>query len=275
MSEPKKHVERAARLRWVPIDTMRVAPLAQRDMKQYRVDHIVSSFDLEQIGTPTVNIRDGLAFIIDGQHRIEALKAIGWGDQSVQCWTYDGLNEEEEAERFLKLNDTLAVSAFDRFKVGVQAGRVEESDVDRIVRAHGLRVSQDQGEGAISAPGTLLNVYRRCGARVLSQTLNVVSQSYGDAGLSAPVIHGIGLVLQRYGSELDTARAVERFSGTRGGVYGLTNRAETIRQRTGNAKSHCIAAAAVEIYNGGRGGKKLATWWREDGELELVRESAS
>lgn len=261
-----KRIERAARLRWIPIADMAVAPLAQREMKQYRVDRIVSNFDLEQIGTPTVNLRDGSAYVIDGQHRVEALKAIGWADQSVQCWTYEGLSEAEEAEKFLKLNDTLAVSAFDRFKVGVQAGRVEECDVDRIVRAHGLRVAQDQGEGSISAPGTLLKVYRRCGPAVLSKTLKCVSLSYGDAGLSAEVIDGISLVLQRYGSELDPTKATERFSSARGGVYGLTNRAEQIRLRTGNQKAHCIAAAAVEIYNAGRGGKKLATWWREDGD---------
>jgi len=25
-----------------------------------------------------------------------------------------------------------------------------------------------------------------------------------------------------------------------------------------------VAAAAVEIYNGGRGGKKLPSWWKTD-----------
>lgn len=269
-----KHVERVARLRWVPIAEMAVTPTAQRELRPYRVAHLVSNFDPEQIGNPTVNHRDGVYYILDGHHRVEACKAIGWGDQSLQCWCYDGLTEAEEAETFLKLNDKLTVSTFDKFKVGVQAGRVAESDVDRIVRFHGLHVAQGASPGSVGCPGTLLKVYRTCGPGVLTRTLSVVSQSFGDAGLDQYLIEGVGLMLARYGQEIDTARAVEKFSAARGGLSGLMNRAQQIRNRTGNAKAHCVAAAAVEIYNAGRGGKKLASWWREDSELELIRETA-
>jgi len=122
-TEPTGRVERAARLKWCPIAKMRVSPTAQRELKQHRVDHLVANFDLEQIGTPVVSERDGAYYILDGQHRIEALRGIGWGDQQIQCWTYTGLTEEDEAERFLKLNDTLVVDSFSKFRVGVNAGR--------------------------------------------------------------------------------------------------------------------------------------------------------
>lgn len=267
-----KHVERVARLRWVPIAEMAVTPTAQRDLRTHRVAHLVSNFDPEQIGNPTVNHRDGVYYVVDGQHRIEAMKAVGWGDQAVQCWTYEGMSEAEEAESFLKLNDKLTVSTFDKFKVGVQAGRVAESDVDRIVRFHGLHIARGDAAGVVGCPGTLLKVYKMCGPGVLSRTLNVVSQGFGDVGLDAYVIEGVALMLARYGQEIDTVRAVERFGAARGGVAGLLNRAQTIRAKQGGQKAHCVAAAAVEIYNASRGGKKLASWWREDGELELVRD---
>lgn len=270
-----KHVERVARLRWVPITEMAVTPTAQRELRPHRVAHLVSNFDPEQVGNPTVNHRDGVFYIVDGQHRIEAMKAVGWGDQAVQCWTYEGLTEAEEAETFLKLNDKLTVSTFDKFKIAVQAGRPAESDVDRIVRYNGLHVARSAASGAVSCPGTLMKVYSKCGPRALSRTLNIVSQGFGDAGLDQFVIEGIGLLCQRYGDELDAARAVERFGAMRGGVAGLLNRAAQLMAKTGNAKAHCVAAAAVEVYNAGRGGKKLAAWWREDSELELVRDGVA
>ena len=270
-----KHIERVARLRWVPIADMRVNPVAQRELRPHRVAKLVAEFDPEQIGNPTVNLRDGVYYIIDGQHRIEAMKAVGWGDQAVQCWTYEGLSEAEEAETFLKLNDKLPVTTFDKYKTGVQAGRVAEGDVDRIVRFNGLHVAKGGAPGTVGCPGTLLKVYKVCGPGILSRTLNLITQSFGDAGLDAYVIEGIGLVCQRYGGELDPAKAVERFSATRGGVAGLLNRAQAIRAKQGGQKAHCVAAAAVEIYNAGRGGKKLASWWREDSELELVRDGAA
>lgn len=258
-----ERVERKARLRWVPIEKMKVSPVAQREkVSQARVDKIAADINLEEIGTPTVNLRDGWYYIIDGQHRIAALKQIGYGDQQVQCWTYEGLTEEQEADKFDRINDVLPVNAFDTFRVRVTAGRPAETDIDRIVRASGLCVSRDGVPGAIKAPGTLGRIYRRAGASTLSRTLRLARDAYGDAGLTAAVIDGLGLLCQRYNGVLNDDEAVRRLGNAHGGVNGLLNKAETIRRQTGNLKGACVAAAAVEIINQGRGGKKLPDWWK-------------
>ncbi len=257
-------IEREASLRWVPLAKMRVSPLCQRDINKARVDYMVADFDLEQIGTPTVSEREGHFWIIDGQHRIEALRQIGWGDQQIQCSTYSGLSAEDEAEKFLRLNDTLSVDAFSKFRVGVQAGRDVECDIDRVVRAQGLVVSRDEVPGRVRCVGTLRTVYNRSGADTLGRTLRIIRDSYGDAGLEAGVVNGLGLLCQRYNGDLNDAEAIKKLSGAHGGVNGLINKAEVLRRQTGNHKSHCIAAAAVEIINSGRGGAKLPTWWRAE-----------
>lgn len=265
-----KKVEREARLRWIPLDDMKVSPLAQRELNSARVDKIASEMELEQLGNLTVNLRDEHYYIIDGQHRVEAYKKWcgdgNWEGQSMQCWTYEGLSEEEEAEVFLKLNDTLPVVTFEKFRVGVRAGRPEETDIDRIVRAQKLRVSREYGNGAIRAVATLRKVYR-FGPSTLGRTLRLIRDTYGDAGLEAPVIEGVGLLCQRYNGDLDETVAQQRLSSVHGGVSGLMQSAERLRLQTGNPRAHCVAAAAVEIYNRGRGGpKKLQPWWREDGK---------
>ena len=260
-------VERVARLAWIPLSGVDFNPLAQRDLVPARVAKLVNNFDPEQLGFPTVNARAGKYWVIDGHHRIEALKQwLGedWDKQQVQCQTYDGLTEEEEAEIFLKLNDVLAVQAFARFRIGVQAGRPAETEVDRIVRECMLRVSQDKGDGAISAVATLMRVYRTGGPQALARTLLIIRDAYGDPGLEAPVIDGIGLLCHRYNGDLDDGRLVERLAKAHGGVNALMGKAENLRKSTGNMRSHCVAAAAVEIHNGGRGGRKLPGWWRED-----------
>lgn len=260
----RNRVERDARLKWEPIALMRVSPLAQRDLSQPRVDYLVANFDPEQIGTPTVNHRDGGMFVIDGQHRVEALRAMEWGDQQIQCWVYEGLTEKEEAEKFLQLNDTLTVSAFSKFRVGVRAGRADECAIDAVVQKVGLCVSQAHVSGAISAVGTLRRVYSRSDAATLSRTLSIVRDAYGDSGLEAAVIDGIGLVCQRYDGQLDVPIAVEQLAKVRGGVNGLLGDAEKVRDRTGNQKAHCVAAAAVTIINRRRAGKKLPSWWAKN-----------
>ncbi|GAC1377597.1 MAG: hypothetical protein NVSMB4_06990 [Acidimicrobiales bacterium] len=253
-------IERAAHLRWVPISKMRKSAEQAKRFNPARVDYLASNLDLEQIGAPVVSSRAGYFWIIDGQHRIAALESIGWGDQQVQCWTYEGLTEADEAERFLVQNDTLAVSPMTKFKVGVAAGREVECDINRIVLAQDYNVST--GVGGIGAVSALRRVYSNGGPTVLRQTLGIINDAYGEAGMSAAVLVGIGMVVQRYGDELDHERLVDKLSNTKGGMNGLLSAAEMIRKQLGNQKPVCVAAAAVDIYNSGRGGKKIAGWHR-------------
>lgn len=259
-----KRIERVARTKQVPLNEMRVNPLAQRELNEARVDNLVANLDLEQIGTPTVSFRDGHYWVIDGQHRIEALRRFGFTTETIECKVYEGLTSEQEAEMFLKLNDVLAVHALPKFRAAVHAGRPMQSDVDRIVRSLGLVVTRDNQPGAIGAVGTLERVYKRSGPKVLARSLAIVRDAFGDAGLEAPVIDGIGHLCARYNGELDEKVTVERLAKAHGGVNGLLNKAETIRRQTGNAKALCVAAAAVETINAGRGGKKLPGWWKAD-----------
>ena len=262
----KKKVEREARLRWVPIAKMRINELAQRELNQARVDRIVANLDLEQIGTPTVNLRDGHWYVIDGQHRVEALRAYGFGGDQLQCWAYEGLSEDDEAEKFLKLNDTLQVDAMSKFRVGVQAGREVECDIDRIVRSQDLVVSRDKIPGAIRAVGTLRRVYSRSNAATFRRTLAIIRDAYGDAGFEAQVIDGIGHIAGRYNGQLDDTRAIEKLGNAHGGVKGLINKANQVHDKTGKPKGHCVAAAAVDIYNrGAKGDIRLPSWWKDDG----------
>jgi hypothetical protein len=259
----KPRVEREARLQWVPIPMMKVSQKAQRDLQQHRVDKLVAEFDLEELGTPTVNLRDGTWYLIDGQHRIETLKQIGYGDQQVQCWCYEGLTEKEEADKFTKLNNVLTVNTFAKYRVGLTAGYPEETEIDAIVRSAGLHVAQGGGYGAIAAIGTLRRVYAR-GPGCLARTLCIIRDAYGDPGLESAVIDGIGLLLDRYNGDLSDDRAIKALGNARGGLKGLLGKAEILRQSTHSPKAHCVAAAAVEMINHGRGGRKLPSWWRAE-----------
>lgn len=263
-SSAGKH-QRDAHLGWVPIALMSVNPLAQRELNQHRVDKIAANFDPEDVGTPTVSHRGEHFYIIDGQHRIEAMKQIGWDDQQVQCWVYEGMTEEQEAERFLKLNDTLVVDAMSKFKVGVQAGRDRESDIDRVVRTQGCVVSREKIEGAIGAVGTLGRIYDRGGPGVLGRAVRIVRDAFGDGGYEAAILDGVGLVCGRYNGQLDDDEAVRRLRKMAGGSKGLLNQAEARREKTGQQRGHCVAATVVDVYNRGRAprsGARLTDWFK-------------
>lgn len=259
MTDPNpKRVTREARLQWVPIAQMKVSPLAQRQLNQARVDRILADLDLERIGTPTVSHRGDAYYIIDGQHRIEALKSYGLGDSTIQCWMHIDMTEEQEAEAFLKLNDVLAVGSFEKFRVAVKAGRETECEINRVVLANHLKISRDHD--GISAVGTLRRVYVRSDSKTLGRTLRLIRDSFGESGFEASVIDGLGLVCQRYNGEVADTEFIEKLKAMHGGVSGLIGKAAIEKQRTGCPSAHAVASAAVSVINAGRR-KKLANWW--------------
>lgn len=254
---------RASHLRWIPVAEMKVNPRAQRDFKEAQAEKYAADFDLEALGFPVVNLRDGSFYIVDGQHRVAALKMIGWGDQKIQCECYEGLTEAEEAELFLRRDERRAVSRFERFGIALTAERADQSDIDRIVRSNNLCISREKVPGAIGAIATLERVYRRGGPAVLGRTLRIIRDSFGDSGFETNVIDGIGLLCQRYNGQLDDKTAVDKLGKVSGGVNGLLGLAENTRRQTGNSKSHCVAATAVELINRGSARtQKLPSWWK-------------
>lgn len=91
-------------------------PSYQRDTDTRRADKIAEAFDLSSFGTVTVSRRkDGHLYIVDGKHRSTA--AVKNGLEGVPTLVLDGLTEEQEAAKFLKLNETKTVSAVDRKSV--------------------------------------------------------------------------------------------------------------------------------------------------------------
>jgi hypothetical protein len=267
MTNTTPRVTRDAILKWVPLNKMRASATAQRDTSQARVDHILSNLDLEQIGVLTVSERDGHFYVMDGNHRRIALTQFFADDPAtlVQCWVYTGLTEKQEAEGFLKLNDVRPVNTFQKFKIGVTAERDDELEITRIVRANGCKIAQSKAPGTIGAVGTLRRLYRRHGGSTLGRTVGIVNVAYGNGGLEAAVIGGVGAMLGRYNGLVDDALLVEKLLKVSGGAKGLMQRAMQVREQFGGTREEALAAAVVEVYNQGLGShsaKRINSWWK-------------
>ncbi len=257
--------ERHSSIQDVALGQIRFSSQTQRELRQYRVDTLVADFEPSRLGVPTVNIRDGAYYCMDGQHRITALRVwlgVGWEKQKIPCEVFDGYTESEEAEMFLRLNDKLNVGAFDKFKMAITAERPDELDIKKTVEKQGLSISKSKTPGSIGSISALRKVYRIGGPDGLGRALRLIRDSFGDAGFESKVIEGMGLLCKRYNGQLDEQIAKERLAGTRGGVKGLLGRAGELHLRTGNATVQCVAAAAVDIINSNKTGKKLPSWWK-------------
>lgn len=254
-----------SKLQDVPLAKMRVSPSAQRDLRPSRVAELAAEFNPEDLGYPVISQRDGHFYIIDGQHRVEATKVFlgDWEKQSLTCRVYAGMTEKQEAEMFDRLNNMLAVSAFDKFKVRVTAGRADEVAVQKIVDRSGLKISKNKSEHALGSVGVLLKVYKRADGPTLGRALRIVHMAFGDPGLSTHVIDGTAMLCERYNGAIDDDAVIDRLQSMRGGVGALMTRATTLRKQTGKSVPTCVAAAIVDVLNGQRGGKRIPSWWTE------------
>ena len=87
-------------------DDLRVDMTYQRSVSDSRVSSICRNFNQQALGIVTLSIREnGELFIIDGQHRVEALKKMGKGNIQINAIVLFDLTVQDEANLFLIMND--------------------------------------------------------------------------------------------------------------------------------------------------------------------------
>jgi hypothetical protein len=264
----KQSKRRVSKIRPVPIAQMRVPPamVTQRRFIKAHGDSLAADLDLDKLGFPIMNHRDGIYWVLDGQHRIYALKECGFGKDNLDCEVYDGLTDAEMADIFLGRDTRKPVNVFTKFHLACTAGHSRELEIQRMVEANHLKIAQQSEENCIGAVSSLGKVFDRSGPVVLGQVLRSLRDGFASdpAAFDGQLIEGMGLVFNRYNGRTNEKEMAERLAHTQHGVRGLMRRVETFREKTGSQKAVCVAAAVVEIYNkSARGKQRLPSWWKD------------
>jgi len=269
----KQPNRKPSKIRPVPLGMMRIPPalVTQREFRKAHGDRIAADLDLNKLGFPIINHRDGNYWVVDGQHRVYALKEFGFGEKDLfDCEVYEDLSDAEMAEIFLGRDARKAIPVYDKFHVSVTAGRKRERDIQRAVESNGQKICRQKDEGGISAVGALGSVYDRSGDVVLGQVIRTINLGFGGdpQAFDRSIIEGLGLTYNRYNGRTNEKRLGTRLSDLRQGARELLRKAEAIRVRTGTDKKQCVAAAVVDLYNKGMGTRdknRLPPWWKEEG----------
>jgi hypothetical protein len=243
------------------------ALIAQREFRQAHGDKIAANLDLNKLGFPIINHRDGVYWVVDGQHRIYALKEWGFGDQKIPCEVYQGLTDAEMADTFLGRDDRKPIQLFDKFHIAITAGHKRETDIKRVVEANGQKIGRERDSG-ISAVGALGDVYDRFGETVLGQALRTINLGFAGDPLAfdRSVVEGVALVFNRYNGRTNEKKLGAKLGDLRQGPRELLRKANAVRERTGNAMKNCVASVLVDLNNRGLGPRdpgRLPSWWKE------------
>lgn len=257
---------------WLEISSLQYDERVQRPVNKGRVAKIAAAFDPDALGVIQVSERaDGSRFVIDGWHRVMALKHIGWDNgQKVECKVRRGLTLAEEAQLFVELNNTAKPRYIDAFLVRVEAGDPDAVAVHQIIRAAGLAVDRSARDGHVCAVQALERIYRGDGrvsksrnSAAVRDTLKVCTRSWGQASasLNGAILEGIGRVLLRYGSAVSIDDLVRKLGPFPGGAPGLLGAARATRDIRGGALANAVAGVVVDTHNKGRRSGKLPDWW--------------
>lgn len=246
----------------VPVRKMTVSEAAQRRFRPHRMKDFVP-FDMDMIGVPVVSMREGKYFVVDGQHRVAAIREniVNAESISIRCKVYFGLSERQEAELFLFYNNSMPVRTLDKFRVAVTAGHDEQVAITEAVESAGFRIAASSAPGGINCVAVLQKIYSRAGASIIARSLKVIADTFGEIAVDGPLMNGVAHVLQRYDGQIRDAMIVERLRLVRGGTGALRQAANEHRNTFGTDIGLGYAAAIVDAING-RGRKKLIpVWW--------------
>lgn len=233
----------------------------QRPVNPKEVDRLIREWDDRLFDPIIVSFRDGKFFVVDGQHRIAALRKMNNGNGvMVKCKVYSGLTYEQEADLCYKLDKakkrlSLSQSTNALAESGADA---EVTEVKRLVESCGFvwALGKSHGKtGEIVSTRALMNAYRQLNGPAFSRMLSLIWDAWqGDPrSLTAAVISGMALFLKTYGTELDDKAFIKRLSAVDPDEINRRGRADF---STNNAALR-FARVILEKYNGQRGGKKL------------------
>lgn len=185
-------------LKRIPIENLKFAAY-QRQLKKSKVRKIKENFCPDIVGIALVSFRSGEFWCMDAQHRVMALKEMGF--KEIWCQIITGLTYEQECKRFNILNTgRTQLTANQVFHC-----RVEEKDIDAttlvdLFKKYGFDYNKNasaKDDNLIGAVSKFVKMQDKYGNSMVEQVLRVLRKSWlGDKdSLSTAIITGLSTFL--------------------------------------------------------------------------------
>ena len=247
----------------------------QRTLNPQKVKRIVREFDPSKLGVLMISERpDGRYAVIDGQHRMTALREMGY--KYARCQVVHGWTIQEEAMAFTHQHDnTTRLTAKDRFKSGVIAEEKEKTEINYIATKNGYNADGCGRGTRIEAIGTIEKIASMYGLDVLDRVLQATGLTWpkNKKAVCREMLIALAELLSRFDlPEADIQGRLGRYTpdGLVKMIRNLISPNGYIRGEMGKQERFCACRVLVDAYNKGLGAtskKRLRLVWN-DGETE-------
>lgn len=184
----------------------------QRGIQYERVAKIAAEFNEYIANEPKVSYRDGIFYMIDGQHTTEGrILRNGGKHLPILCKVYTGLTQEQEALLFAEQTGHSApLTAGMRLRAKVAGGdKLSIAFLDATNRM-GLKIDyyQQYSDCRIGCVGTALSMYKLIGEKLYCETLRLIVAAWKGKpdSLRAEVLQGMMRFVDLYYGQYDETR---------------------------------------------------------------------
>ena len=244
------------KIRKLPASTLAIDHSYQRDTTKAHYRRIARDLDFDSLGIFVVSARgDGSFVVVDGQHRLMALREQQVDEWEVLCRVYSDLNREQEASLYRTLNRTRKTSAWDDFKAGLVEGDKDCLAIKRIAHRTGWKVCNQVGDNKVCCISTLRTIFaKKGGALALEHSLQDARAAWGGSpiGVEKTVLQGLSVVHSTYDGALDRPALVQKLSKIKGGPAGILGTARQLKEIRPESLFRLCSWVIVQNYNKGR-----------------------
>lgn len=218
----------------------------QRKLSEAYIKRAVENFDLYQINLVKVSRRNGINYVINGQHTMEivARKSESY-ETPVWCMIYEDLEYTHEADIFANQQKYVKpLTPYDIFVANIEAGNEEQLILKALVESYNMHISKTKCYGGICAISALEYIYRTFGYQVLDQTLKLCIATWeGEINsFGANMLKGIAKLIVAYGNELDEKIFKEKL-----GAYSINKIVRSATERNNGSTGY--AETMLDFYN--------------------------
>ncbi|MBP3924739.1 hypothetical protein J6E39_05800 [bacterium] len=218
----------------------------QRNLSEAHIKRAVDNFDLYQINLVKVSRRDGINYVINGQHTMEIVARKSQSNETpVWCMIYDDLEYTHEANIFANQQKYVKpLTPYDIFVANIEAGNEEQLILKALVESYNMRISKTKCHGGICAISALEYIYKTFGYQVLDQTLKLCIATWeGEVNsFGANMLKGIAKLVVAYEDELDENIFKEKL-----GTYSINKIVRSATERNNGSTGY--AETMLDFYN--------------------------
>ena len=189
----------------IPINNLVSNQEYQRPLSEGHIRKTVEEFDIFEINPIKVSRRNGVNYIIDGQHTAEIIASES-GSRSTPAWCmiYE-MDYIDEARTFANQQKHVkSLVPYEIFKAHIEAGDQKQMMIKSIVESYGLKITSTQQLNSVCAISTLERIYDKYGQSVMDGALRLAVGTWeGEMNsLSGNMLMAIARIIVAYGDTL-------------------------------------------------------------------------